>query len=212
VTERQSWSSHPDGSTELRLVAGEPVSDREIVMLADLARGGPAGSPPPYEINFAAESHGLADVVMECASGAWVLNPDLTTHAGTVFEDELRRRTARYRRAAIVEFLDALPVDQAELIDAVCHWGPNPVSSAIAGIPRPRAAAVADAINLSAARYGLGPQVTPIGCDRLAACGEAARQLVAACAERLDRAAAADSDRAAVRSGSTAALTAAALG
>lgn len=156
-------------------------------MLADLARGGVACSPPPYEINFVAESRGLADVVVVKDSGS-ELNSDLAECAADVFGNEVLRRAERYRVGALIAFLDSLPPEQAEVVASVCRSGSNRVSSAIAGTPMRCAAVTADAINLAAARHGLEPLMTAVAPDRLAVRGGLARQLVAAIAERSGRA------------------------
>src|ERR1700742_1275110 len=105
MAERQAWTAITARWTELTLILGAPVPDGELVLLADAARGATLDVPPPYEINFVAEARGLADVIV--ASGqAGVLNPELTDRAADIVGDEMRRRTQRYQRDALVRFLD----------------------------------------------------------------------------------------------------------
>jgi hypothetical protein len=198
--ERRSWSSLDDPVTELSLSSGEPASDDEIDLLCELARSGTADIIPgrPFAVNRTAEICGFQDVVLRDTRGRYLINPDVQSFAGDVFESERNRRADDRVNRALVAALDEVPENIIAALAGVC-WPPDPIRAVAAGLEADDSAGFAAAVNQAAERHGIsGPLMEASG--RIVRGVPPTDQLVRAVLRKLSN------DRARVRRGCLAAL------
>ena len=198
--ERRSWSSLDDPVTELSLSSGERATDDEIDLLCELARSGTADIIPgrPFAVNWTAEIRGYQDVVLRDAGGRYLINPDVQSFAGDVFERERSRRADDRVKRALVAALEEVPENIIAALAGVC-WPPDPIRAVAAGLEAGDPAGFAAAVNQAAERHGIsGPLMEASG--RIVRGVPPTDQLVRAVLQKLSN------DKARVRRRSMAAL------